>query len=107
MDAARRSDRCRLDGRPNGAKKAADDLDRVVLDLQFHRRVLADFLVPAPVSHPAGHRHGRRMASRRCARDGAMAATLARFYEWCAARLLGPRLPAVERLLLAAIRQLG
>src|SRR6516164_397128 len=107
MDAPRRSDRCRLDGRPDGPQKTTDDIDRVVLDLQFHRRLRADFLVLAAVPHAAGHRHGRRMASRRRARDGAMAATLARLYEWCIAGLVGPRLLVIERLLLAAIRQLG
>src|ERR1700747_2281996 len=52
----------RAPGRP---ENAADDLDPVVLDLQLHRRLLADLHVPADLPHVARHRHGRGMAGRR------------------------------------------
>ena len=58
------------------------------------------------VPHPARHRHGCRVAVRRRTGDGAMAAALARLNERRAAGLLGSRLPAVERVLLVAVRPL-
>ncbi len=65
VDAVRWRGRRRMDGRPDGAARPADDLHPMVLDLQLHRRLLADLPVPAGVPHPAGHRHGRGMAVRR------------------------------------------
>ena len=52
VDAAGRRDGGGLDGRPDGPQDAADDLDRLVLGLQLHRRVLADLLVPSACSAP-------------------------------------------------------
>ena len=58
---ARRSDR---------PQDAADDLDRLVLALQLHRRLLAHLRVPVLLPRAARHRHGCRMAGRRVAGDG-------------------------------------
>src|SRR6202030_3568315 len=54
----------------------------------------------------ARHRYGCRVAVRRRTGDGAMAAALARLNERRVAGLLGSRLPAVERVLLVAVRPL-
>src|SRR6185312_5828722 len=96
-----------MDGRPARPQKAADDLHRVVLGVQFYRRVLADLLVSSPVPHLARDRDGGRVAGRRRLGDGAVADPLARVYEWRAPGLVGSRLTAVERLLLAAFRLVG
>ena len=44
VDAAGRRDRLGLARRPGRPQDAADDLDLLVLDLQFHRRLFADLL---------------------------------------------------------------
>src|SRR5205085_2187860 len=86
------------------AQDAADDLDLLVLDLQFHRRFFADFLVSAGVPYPARYRHGRGMAGRRGPGNGELADPFARLYERGAARLLEHRLSAVERALRTVLR---
>src|SRR5881392_3736139 len=65
VDAAGRRRRIGLARRPYRPQDAADDLDLLVLDLQFHRGLLADFSLPADLPYPPRHRHGRGMAGRR------------------------------------------
>src|SRR5258705_4060665 len=97
VDAAARRGRIGLARRSDRPQGAADDLDLLVFDLQFHRRIFADLAVSAGVPHPAGHRHGGRVAGRRGLGDGAMADPLPRLYERGAAGLVEYRVPAVER----------
>src|SRR5215813_9052887 len=54
--------------------------NRLVLGVQFHRRVFSGLLVPVPVPRTSGHRHGGGMAGRRGLGDGELANPLARFY---------------------------
>ena len=89
MDAPGRCGCVRLDGRPAGPQGAADDLHPVVFHLQLHRRFLADLHIPAGVPHPAGHRHGCRVAGRRGAGDGDLADPVARPDVGIAAEFLG------------------
>ena len=72
-----------------GRKSAADDLYPVVLDLQFHRRLLADLYVSAVVPHAAGNWHGRGVASRRRSGNGNLADPVPRTDVGGAAELLG------------------
>ena len=51
------------------------------LDLQLHRRLLADLRLPVLLPRAARHRHGRGMAGRRLAGDGILAGALARLHE--------------------------
>ena len=105
VDAACRSGRLGLARRPDRAQDAADDLDPLVLDLQLHRRLFADLLVPVGLPRAARHRHGRGMAGRRGARDGATwPHPLARLHERRAAGLVEYRVPAVERDLRPVLR---
>src|SRR5271165_65774 len=90
--AARRRSRLGMARRPDRAQDAADDLDPVVFDLQFHRRLLADVWVSLSVPRAAGHRHGRGMAGRRGSRDGVLAGALPRVHERDAAGLVEPRI---------------
>ena len=99
-----RRDGVGLAGRSGGPEDPADDLHPVVLDLQLHRRLLAELRVPVVLPRAARHRHGRRVAGRRVAGDGVLAGALARFHERRAARLLGSRLPAVQRGLRPVLR---
>ena len=95
--------RVRLARRPDRAQETADDLDRLVLGLQFHRRLFSNLLVSISLSRVARHRYGRGMAVRRGARDGNLADPLARLYGRRAAGLVGPWRPAVERGLRPAV----
>ena len=88
--AADRRHRLRLARRSHRPQEAADDLDRLVLRLQFLRRLLAELRVPVLLPRTAGHRHGRGVAGRRLARDGKLADPLARLHGGRDARLLGP-----------------
>ena len=104
VDAVRRCHRGRLDGRPDGPASAADDLHPVVLDLQLHRRVLADLPVPVGVPHAAGYRHGRGMARRRRAGGRKLAGALTRPDVERAARLLGLGLSDRRRAVCHGVR---
>ena len=95
VDASGRRHRRRLDGRPHGPQGAADDLHPVVLDLQLHRRLLAQLRLPVLLPRAARHRHGRGMAGRCGARHGILAGPLARLHERHPAGLVGAGLRAV------------
>ena len=97
----------RLDGGPDGAQGAADDLHPVVLDLQLHRRLLAHLRLPVLLPRAARHRHGRGMAGRRGARHGILADALARLHERHPAGLLGSGLRAVGAGLRLPVRLIG
>jgi hypothetical protein len=86
------------------AKDPADDLDTVVFAEQLRSWLLADFHLSLPVSRPARHRHGRRMAGRRRTSDGDLAGTFARLHGRSPARLMGSGLHAVERHLRPILR---
>src|SRR5215469_17872838 len=103
VDEAGRRHRLRLARRSDRSKDPADDLDRLVLALQFHCQLFPDILVSVSVSRLARHWHGSGMALRCGAGDGAVADPLARLYGGCAASLMGPRRVAVERGLWLAL----
>ena len=88
--------------RSHRSQDAADDLDRLVLAVQFHRRLLAKFRVPVLLPRAARHRHGCGVAGRRLARAGAVADPLARLHGGRDAGIVGPGRPAVGRRLRAA-----
>src|SRR5262249_50818515 len=104
VDAPRRRGLLRLARRSPRAATAADDLDPRLFRVQLHRRLLANLLVSVPVPRAPRLLHGRGMAGRRRVGHGAMAATLARLYEWGSAGIVGHRLFAVERGLRAALQ---
>ena len=101
----RRRGRLGVARRPDRPQDAADDLDPVVFDLQLHRRLLADIWVSLSVSRAARHRHGRRMAGRRGARDGVLAGALPRVHERDAAGLVEPRVPFGQPDLWAGVQR--
>src|SRR5215470_12271883 len=104
VDAPSRRDRRRLARRPNGPQDAANDLDRRLLVLQFHRRFLAELLVFAAISDVARRLHGGGVAGRRGLGDGDLADPLARLYGRGFARIVGSRRGFVGRRVRPAIR---
>src|ERR1019366_5036422 len=84
-----------LDGGPDGAQGATDDIHPLVLGLQLHRWLFAHLRIPVFLSRDPWHWHGSGMARGRGARHGILADTVPQLHERRPARLLGSRFRAI------------
>ncbi len=81
MVAIARGHRFGLARGPHRTQDAADDLYRLVLRLQLHRRLLSHLRLPVLLPRIARYRHGRGVAGRRISGDGDLADPLALIIE--------------------------
>ncbi len=107
FDAMVAPDRChrfRLAGRSHRPQEAADDLDRLVLRLQFHRRLLPELRLPVLLPCNPRHWYGRGVAGGSLARHGILADPVARLHGRRHAGIMGPGRPAVGSCIRSAVR---
>jgi hypothetical protein len=75
----------------------------MVLVLQLRGRSFADLRAFVLIPRLARHRHGRRVASWRRARDGIVARPFPGHHEWHPARLMEHRISALQRSVRATL----